>query len=49
MFGLYLKIGGSSRYMSSKALVAGQSVAIGTEVERGTVVECTFVDNTLVD
>ncbi len=49
MFGLYLKIGGSSRYMSSKAVVAGQSVVIGTQVERGTVVECTFVDNTMVD
>ena len=49
MYGLYLKIGGSSRYMSSKAVVAGQSVAIGTEVERGTVVECIFVDNTMVD
>lgn len=49
MYGLYLKVGGSSRYMSSRAVVAGQSVAIGTEVERGTVVECIFVDNTMVD
>jgi len=49
MYGLYLKVGGSSRYMSSNSVVASQSVSIGAEVERGTVVECLFVDNTLTD
>lgn len=47
--GLYMKIGGSSRYMSSNALVASQSINVGTGVERGTVVECRFADNTMVD
>ena len=48
-YGLYLKIGGSSSYMSDQAVVASQSINVGTSVERGTVVECLFADNTLVD
>ncbi len=47
--GLYLKVGGSSRYMAANAVVGSQSVNVGTGVERGTVVECRFVDNTLTD
>jgi len=46
--GLYLKVGGSSRYMSDSAAVASQSVSAGTEVERGTVIECLFSDNSMV-
>jgi len=46
--GLYLKVGGSSRYMSSAATVASQSVEFGTSVERGTVIECVFSDNSVV-
>ena len=45
--GLYLKVGGSSRYMSSGALAASQSISPGAQVERGTVVECRFADNTM--
>ena len=45
--GLYLKVGGSSRYMSSGSLAASQSISPGAQVERGTVVECRFVDNTM--
>lgn len=48
-YGLYLKINGSSRYLSSKAMVASQTIAPGTQVERGTVVECVFADNSMVD
>ncbi len=48
-YGLYLKIGGTSRYMSANAVVASQSVNYGTQVERGTVIECLFADNTMVD
>lgn len=47
--GLYLKVGGSSRYMDSNAVVASQTIAASAQVERGTVVECTFIDNTMVD
>ena len=47
--GLYLKVSGSSSYMSSGATVAGQELAPGTQVERGTVVVCLFSDNTMVD
>ena len=47
--GLYLKIGGSSSYMSSDAIVASQELTIGAQVERGTVVVCLFSDNTMID
>ncbi len=47
--GLYLKVSGSSSYMSSNAIVAGQELNVGTQVERGTVVVCLFSDNTMVD
>ncbi len=45
--GLYLKVGGSSRYMASSSLAASQSISPGAQVERGTVVECRFMDNTM--
>ncbi len=48
-YGLYLKVSGSSRYMSSGAIVASQSIEVGTQVEQGTVVECIFSDNTAVE
>lgn len=48
-YGLYLKVGGSSSYMSATAVAASQSISVGTSVERGTVVECLFADNTMVD
>ena len=48
-YGLYLKVGGTSRYMSSNAIVASQTIQVGASVERGTVVECLFADNTMVD
>ena len=48
-YGLYLKVSGSSSYMSSDAVVASQTIWVGTSVERGTVVECIFSDNTMVD
>lgn len=48
-YGLYLRVSGSSRYMSSNATVASQSIAWGTLVERGTVVECQFSDNTVIE
>ena len=35
--------------MSASAVVASQSINVGTSVERGTVVECLFADNTMVD
>jgi stage V sporulation protein D (sporulation-specific penicillin-binding protein) len=47
-YGLYLKVEGS-RYMSSSAIVASQTAAAGTKVERGTVVSCIFSDNSMVD
>lgn len=47
--GLYLRVGGTSRYMSAAATVASQGIAPGEKVERGTVVECQFSDNTVVD
>ena len=47
--GLYLRVGGSSRYMSANATVASQSIAWGTLVDRGTVVECQFSDNTVIE
>lgn len=47
--GLYLKVAGSSSYMSADAVVGGQTIYAGTAVERGTVVECMFIDNTLRD
>ena len=47
--GLYLRVGGTSRYMSANATVAGQSIYEGTKVERGTVIECLFSDNTMLD
>ena len=45
---LYLKVGGSDRYLSSGATVATQSVSAGTLVEPGTVIDCTFSDNSMV-
>ena len=48
-YGLYLRVGGTSRYMSANATVASQSIYAGTEVERGTVIECLFSDNTMRD
>ena len=48
-YGLYLKVGGNSNYMSKDARVASQSINVGTSVERGTVVECRFSDNTMTD
>ena len=48
-YGLYLRVGGTSRYMSANATVASQSIYSGTEVERGTVIECLFSDNTMRD
>jgi len=47
--GLYLRVGGTSRYMSANATVASQSITAGTKVERGTVIECLFSDNTMLD
>lgn len=48
-YGLYLKAGGDSRYMSSNAVVTRQTVSAGASVERGTVIECLFSDSTMVD
>ena len=48
-YGLYLRVSGSSRYMSANATVASQSIAWGTLVERGTVVECQFSDNSMIE
>lgn len=48
-YGLYLRVGGTSRYMSANATVASQSIYSGTEVDRGTVIECLFSDNTMID
>ena len=48
-YGLYLKVGGASKYMSSNAIVASQSINVGLSVERGTVVECLFSDNTMTE
>jgi len=48
-YGLYLKVDGSTRYMSSGAIVASQSINVGTSVERGTVVTCQFSDNTMTE
>ncbi len=48
-YGLYLRVSGSSRYMSATATVASQSLAWGTLVERGTVVECQFSDNSMIE
>lgn len=48
-FGLYLRVGGTSRYMSANATVASQSIYSGTLVDRGTVIECRFSDNTVQD
>lgn len=47
--GLYLKVSGSSSYMSSGAIVASQELTVGTQVERGSVVVCLFSDNTMTD
>ncbi|MDE6108059.1 MAG: PASTA domain-containing protein, partial [Oscillospiraceae bacterium] len=47
--GLYLRVDGTSRYLSASAIVASQSILSGTQVERGTVIECQFADNTMVD
>ncbi len=47
--GLYLKVGGSSSYMSSGAIVASQELTVGAQVERGSVVVCLFSDNTMTD
>jgi len=47
--GLYIKVEGSERYMSSAAVVANQSADPGAEVELGTVVSCQFADNTMVE
>ena len=47
--GLYLRVSGPSRYMSANATVASQSIAWGTLVERGTVVECQFSDNSMIE
>ena len=48
-YGLYLRVSGSSRYMSANATMASQSIAWGTLVERGTVVECQFSDNSMIE
>ena len=47
--GLYLRVSGTSRYMSANATVASQSIVSGTQVDRGTVIECQFSDNTMID
>lgn len=42
---LYMRGTGSARYFTSATLAANQSIAPGTEVARGSVVEVTFVEN----
>lgn len=42
---LYMRGTGSSEYFTSSTLCANQSIAPGTAVEAGTVVEVTFVEN----
>ncbi len=42
---LYMRGSGSAQYFTSATLCASQSIPAGTEVERGTVVDVTFVEN----
>lgn len=44
--GLYMKATGVSDYYTSSTIAAGQSIAAGTMVDRGAVVEVQFMDNT---
>lgn len=48
-YGLYLKAMGASGYYSSATVATRQSVAAGSKVERGTVVEVQFSDTTISD
>ncbi|MDD4716161.1 MAG: PASTA domain-containing protein, partial [Oscillospiraceae bacterium] len=47
--GLYMKAMGASGYYSSATVATKQSVASGSKVERGTVVEVQFTDTTISD
>jgi len=44
--GLYIRVSGAAGYYTSATVAAGQSIEAGTEVERGTVVDVHFMDNT---
>lgn len=47
--GLYMKATGASGYYSSATVAGSQSIAAGTQVEPGSVVEVRFVDNHIYD
>lgn len=47
--GLYMKATGASGYYTSATVAGGQSIAAGTQVALGTVVEVQFVDNHIYD
>ncbi len=47
--GLYMKATGSSGYYTSATVAGSQSIAAGSEVELGSVVEVRFVDNHIYD
>ena len=47
--GLYLRANGISSYYTSGTVATTQSIAAGQQVERGTVVEVTFVDTSISD
>jgi len=47
--GLYLRATGALEYYSSETVAASQSIAGGTQVEPGTVVEVCFIDNQVKD
>lgn len=47
--GLYLRAEGAMKYYSSDTIAASQSIVAGTQVEQGTVVEVSFIDNTVQD
>ena len=43
--GLYIRVSGATGYYTSSTVAVSQSIAAGTEVERGTVVDVQFMDN----
>ena len=47
--GLYLRANGISSYYNNKTVAASQSVVGGNQVERGTVIEVSFVDTSIPD
>lgn len=46
--GLYIRVGGATGYYTSNTVAASQSINEGTEVDRGSVIDVHFVDNTSV-